>query len=196
MQKNVKQIIEDSQQRLLPIVKKYIENKSLLDVGCGNGFNSFFFNKKFGTKITLLDVEDIRDKEVISFPFFESSLEQLPFEQKLFDVVFLQYVLHHLPPKINFEEVFIELKRVGKIVIIVEEIITEKTNVQKAKEHDSKINKLIHPSSNNMHIYKYYSDSELKEFFIKSKIHIVEEKILDEGRKDNGFLQKKIYIVK
>ncbi len=196
MQKNVKQIIEDYQQILLPVVKKYIEDKSLLDVGCGNGFNSFFFNKKFDTKITLLDIEDIRDKEVISFPFFESSLEKLPFEQKSFDVVFLQYVLHHLPPKISVEEVFIELKRVGKIVIIVEEMITKKTNVQKAKEFDSKVNKLIHPSSNNMHIYKYYTDSELKEFFTKSKMQIIEEKILDEGCEEDGFLQRKVYILK
>lgn len=196
MQKNVKQIIEEYQQRLLPIVKKYIENKNLLDVGCGNGFNSFFFNKKFGTKITLLDIEDIRDKEVISFPFFESSLEKMPFESKSFDVIFLQYVIHHLPPKINLEEVFSELKRVGKIVIIVEEIITEKTDIQKAKEYDSKVNKTLHPSSNNMHIFKYYTDPELNRFFAKSKMHIVEEKILDEGCEADGFLQRKIYVLK
>lgn len=195
MQKNVKKIIEEYQQSLLPSVKKYIKNKSLLDIGCGNGFNSFFFNKKFGTKITLLDVEDIRDEEVLCFPFFESSLEKLPFEQNSFDVIFIQYVLHHLPPEINLKEVFDELKRVGKIVIIVEEISTDKTDVEKAMEFDSIVNENLHPSSNNMHVYKYYTDTELKTFFANSQMHIVEEKILDEGCEDDGFLQRKIYIL-
>ena len=195
MEKNVRQIIEQHQQSLLPIIKKYIEHKNLLDAGCGNGLNSFLFNKNVGTKITLLDIEDIRDAEAISFPFFESSLEKLPFESGSFDVVFLQYVLHHLPLEIKLKDVFEELKRVSGMVIIVEEISTKKTNIQKAKEYDSKINKMIHSSSNYMHVYKYYSDVELKSNFSDTEMNIVEEQIFDEGCKEDGFLQRKIYVL-
>ncbi len=42
MKKNIKQAIKIHQQGFLPIVEKYIRNKNLLDVGCGNGLNSFF----------------------------------------------------------------------------------------------------------------------------------------------------------
>ena len=196
MPKTVKQVIEEHQQILLPIIKKYIEKKTLLDVGCGNGLNSFFFNKKCGTIPTLTDIEDIRDKEVISFPFYISSMEELSFGTGSFDVVFIQYILHHLPPKIRLKEVLLELKKIGKIVIIVEEIRTAKTNLQKAIEYDTEMNKLLHPSSKNMEIYAYYSDNELKELFSKAHLEIIEEKIIEEGSEKDGFLQNKVYVLK
>jgi len=195
MKKNVKKIIENYQKKFLPIIKKHIKNKTLLDAGCGNGLNSFFFNKKLGSKITLLDIKDMRDKEVECFPFFKSSIEKMPFKSNSFDAVFIQYVLHHLLPQTNFENVFRELKRVGEIVILVEEIITKKTEISKAKKFDMKINKIFHPSQK-MPIYKYYSDKELKNVFSNAKIKIIKEKVFDEGCKEDGFLQRKIYILK
>ena len=195
MKRNIKHIIAEYQKKLLPVISGYLKNKKVLDVGCGNGLNSFFFNKKCHSKITLLDCEDIRDREVMSFPFIKSSVEKLPFKAASFDVVFLQYVLHHLPRKIKITKVLNELKRVGKLVIIVEEIFTQKTNKQKAKKFDLKINKIIHPFST-MRIYKYYSDKELNNYFNKVNLNIVKKRIIDKGNKEDGFLQRKVYILK
>ena len=191
----IKKLIEEYQEKILPTIGKYIKKKNILDVGCGNGINSVLFNKKYNSKMTLIDFQDIRDKEAYHFPFQKCSVEKIPFENETFEVVFIQYVLHHLPQEINLQNVFKELKRVGEIIIIIEEIITEKTNIKKAKEFDAKINDLIHPSTI-MPIYKYYSDTELKKLFKNTNLKIIEEIIINNGYKENGFLQQKIYILK
>lgn len=167
----------------------------MLDVGCGNGLNSYFFNKKLGTQTTLVDIEDIRDNDAGSFPFHKSSIENICFDEKSFDVVFLQFVIHHLPHEIDLKTVFRKLENIGKTVIIVEEIITKKTDEPKAREFDAIMNKKIHPDSNNMEIYRYYSDPELKELFAQSNLQVEEEKILFDGCPEDGFLQRKMYVL-
>ncbi len=194
MRKGVRKIVEGNQDEILPVVGKYIQNKKVLDAGCGNGINSFLFEQKCGSMITLLDRKDMREKEVLFFPFFKSSVDKMPFKDKSFDVVLLQYVLHHLSPKVKIERVIDELKRVAKVIIIIEEIYTDKTNKQKAKEFDSRINKILHPHCR-MAISKYYNDEELKKHFNKAKLNVVEEEIIDNGCKENGFLQRKIYVL-
>lgn len=195
MNKTGREIIEESQEKTLPILQKYIAKKSLLDVGCGNALNAYFFNKKMGTEVTLVDVEDIRDKDAKRFPFVESSIEKIRFENDTFDVVFLQFVIHHLPQHINLEQVLQNLGNIGKKVIIVEEIIDEKTNVKKAREFDEKMNRIIHPTSKHMEIHKYYTDSELKHLFALSNLQIIEEKMLSHGCNDDGFLRCKFYVL-
>jgi len=190
----IKNLIEEYQESILPTIEKYIKNKTILDAGCGNGINSVLFNKKYNSEMTLIDFQDIRDKEAHKFPFFKTSIEKTPFKTKTFEVVFLQYVLHHLPLKVNINDILIELKRVGKTIIIIEEIKTNKTNLKKAKEFDAKINDLIHPSTI-MPIYKYYSDEELQILIKKANLKITEEKIIHNGCEEDGFLQKKIYIL-
>lgn len=195
MNKTGRQIIEESQEKTLPLLQNHITNKSLLDVGCGNALNAYFFNKKVGADVTLVDVEDIRDNDAKPFPFVESSIENIRFDSNTFDVVFLQYVIHHLPQHINLEQVLQNLGSIGKKVIIVEEIIDEKTNVKKAREFDERMNRIIHPTSNHMEIHKYYTDSELKHLFALSNLQIIEEKVLSHGCDDDGFLRCKFYVL-
>lgn len=193
MNKTVREIIEEFQQELIPTLGKYITNKTLLDVGCGNALNSFLFHQNLRTKITLTDVEDIRNEEAYSFPFYKSSIENLSFDINSFDVVFLQYVMHHIPLQINFEQVLQNLGNIGKQVIIVEEIIGENTDVKKAREFDAEMNQKIHPTSSHMAIYKYYTDRELKHLFAINNLQIIEEKMLSKGSFEDGFLQRKFY---
>ncbi len=194
MKENIKKIIEQYQLKINPIIKKYIQNKTLLDVGCGNGLNSFFFIKNHQSKVTLSDIEDIRELESKSFKFFRASIDSLPFKKKEFEVTFVQYVLHHLSNKINIEKAFSELRRVSQKIILVEEIATRKTNLEKAKKFDEEINNLIHPSIK-MPIYKYYTDSELKDIFIKNNLKLLKERVLDKEKEKEGFLLRKIYIL-
>lgn len=194
MRKDILNIIKKDQKKSLPIIKKYIKRKTLLDVGCGNAINSFLFNKKYKTKVTLLDKQDIREKEEISFPFFLGSIDKIPFDQDSFDVVFVQYVLHHLSSEIKLEKSLKELKRVGRIIIIIEEIIGKKTNLEIAKHFDEKTNKIMNPGSKTP-VNKYYKDEELKKLFNLTGLKIIEEKIIDKGCKINGYLERKVYII-
>jgi ubiquinone/menaquinone biosynthesis C-methylase UbiE len=194
METDIKRIINEYQKDLLPLIGKYLQGKQLLDVGCGNGLNSFFFNKKFNTQITLLDVTDMRNKSVKDFPFVKASAEKIPFGKNSFEIVFLQYVLHHLPSEIIVLRVLKELKRVGEKIIVVEEIKTAKTILEKAKKFDEDINRKIHPRSD-MPIYKYYSDLELKNLFKKANLDFIEEHILHEGNRNEGFIERKVYVL-
>ena len=126
------------QKNIHEIVSRYLENKKVLDAGCGNGINAYFFHQNYGADVTLLDMEDIREKEATDFPFVTASVSMMPFEDGTFDVAFLQYVLHHIPAEISVDGVVGELGRVAKKVIIVEEIFTERTDVEKAKAFDVK----------------------------------------------------------
>ncbi len=195
MKNDIHKMIDEFQDESLPTLKKYIAHKSILDVGCGNGLNSYFFHKKLGTEAILFDVEDIRDEDAKSFHFVESSIDKMLFGANAFDVVFVQYVIHHLPLEIDFEKVLRNIGKIGKKVIIVEEIISDKTNVPRARAFDEKINQMIHPSSHNMEIYKYYTDTELKSLFAKTNLQLIEEELLNEGNMENGFLQQKIYVL-
>jgi len=195
MRQIVKEIIEKHQKKILPIISNHIKNRRLLDVGCGNGINSFFFSKELGTKVTLLDIEDMREKEAIQFRFFKSSADNLPFKKDSFEVIFIQYVLHHLHSKIKIPAVLSELKRVAKDkVIIVEEIFTNRTNIKKAKEYDLMMNRKLHPS-NAMIIIKYYDDEELKRLFKSANLKLIQEAIIAKGCEEDGYLQRKVYIL-
>lgn len=195
MEAIINKIVQNHQNKIQSIISRYIENKKILDIGCGNGINSVFFNQKYGADITLLDREDIREKEAAKFPFVEMSLgERLPFNNGSFDAIFLQYVLHHLPPEISITSVLRELGRVSGVIILVEEIFTDKTDAKKAREFDFKMNKILHPASD-MAIYRYYTDEKLKEYFDGANLNIIEENVLDEGSEEDGYLQRKAYIL-
>ena len=194
MNTDIKQIIENHQKLTIPIIGKYVRNRRLLDAGCGNGVNSYLFNQKFKSDVTLLDVEDLREDEAKAFPFIKSGIDTLPFNDKSFDVAFLQYVIHHLPPEIAVDEVLRELGRVSEMLIIVEEIFTNRTNRERAKAFDAKMNKILHPDSQ-MKTYVYYTDEKVKAAIIAAGLNLAEEKIIDEGSEEDGYLQRKIYII-
>jgi ubiquinone/menaquinone biosynthesis C-methylase UbiE len=194
MNQAIKKIIWDNQINIRPFVGKYLANKNILDAGCGNGINAYFFKKRYSANVTLLDNEDIRSNEVLFFPFVKASLEKIPFSDNDFDVAFLQYVIHHISPEISIVDALKELIRVSKILIIIEEITTEKTDLEKAIKFDAKMNKIIHPNVE-MPIYCYYSDEQLKQYFNELGLEIIEEKVINEGSKDAGDLQSKIYVL-
>lgn len=191
---DISKIVENNQRKIEPIVGKYLKNKKVLDVGCGNGLNSCYFKQLYSCDITLTDKEDIRTAEALIFPFVKSSLEKLPFEDKQFDVVFLQYTIHHISPEISVESVFKELSRISNIIIVIEETKTEKTNLELAKKFDAEMNEKIHPDVD-MPIYRYYDDTELKNYFKNANLEIIEERILNETKEEHGCLQNKAYVL-
>jgi SAM-dependent methyltransferase len=102
---------------------EFIENKlgdlsqyKLLDVGCGNGFFTNYFDKKsftvgmdFSQYMLSINPSPIK---------LQGSALQLPFKDKSFDIVFCSNLLHHLQD--SFIAVM-EMARVSKSYVILSE---------------------------------------------------------------------------
>ena len=101
------------------VLRRYVsltQQTRLLDVGCGNGFFTFYFDK-------ICDVcgVDYSEKMLQINPVKNTSLmnaSDLKFKDNSFDVVFCHALLHHVE---NIDKVIQEMKRVSqKYVIILE----------------------------------------------------------------------------
>lgn len=98
--------------KIIPIGK----NTKLLDVGCGNGFFSYYFEKMCNTTGI-----DYSEKMILSNPIKKKYLmdaTNLKFEDSSFDIAFCHAFLHHVD---NANKVVKEMKRVSrKHVVILE----------------------------------------------------------------------------
>lgn len=95
----------------------FIERGSkILDLGCGSGIVAFHFRDFFKAEVIGVDIKDNR---VLNIPFRIIDGENLPFDNHSFDVVLINYVLHHSR---NPEKLLKEAKRVSKKIIIYEDL--------------------------------------------------------------------------
>ncbi len=92
---------------------------SLLDVGCGNGAFLFLLEKKMNLEILGLERSKIAIKDrLCNTNIIESSIENIPFEDKSFDLITALEVLEHLPYDI-YEKSLRELERVANKYIMI-----------------------------------------------------------------------------
>ncbi|MDO8551622.1 MAG: class I SAM-dependent methyltransferase [bacterium] len=91
----------------------------ILDLGCGNGI----FSKKLKDffQADLIGV-DLQDRRVVNIPFKLVSGENLPFADNTFDVVFINFLLHHTS---DYKKVLTEAKRASRGKIIIYEDLKE-----------------------------------------------------------------------
>lgn len=99
-----------------PFIEK---GAKILDLGCGsaiigNKFKEFFQADVIGV--------DIRDKKILPLPFEIIDGKNLPFPEKFFEAVLINYVLHHTE---NPTVLLKEAKRVSKDKIIIFEDLSE-----------------------------------------------------------------------
>lgn len=92
------------------------KNSTLLDVGCGNGFFTYHFAKFYD--VTGLDFSKQMLKINPHHKLIHGNVENLPFNNNSFDIVFCSDLLHHLK---NPEKAVEEMKRVTKKYIIISE---------------------------------------------------------------------------
>lgn len=98
--------------------QEFIErNSKILDVGCGSAIFSQMLKER--NKNIDLWATDISDRRIFDIPFKVTNGKILPFSERSFDLVFLNYVLHHSQDPITLLS---EAKRVSSKIIIYEDI--------------------------------------------------------------------------
>jgi ubiquinone/menaquinone biosynthesis C-methylase UbiE len=119
-----------------------LQNLKILEFGCGNGFQIPYLKKLgqvFATDIYSSDEMAIED----GLNFCESNINQLPFSNNTFDIIFSNHVVEHLPEP---QKSFMELNRVAKKGCIF--IFSVPTNVWLVlalpAKYLGKLNTLIH----------------------------------------------------
>jgi ubiquinone/menaquinone biosynthesis C-methylase UbiE len=157
----------------------------ILDLGCGSGIVASEFKKFFGTKI---EGVDIVDKRVIQMPFTLYDGKNIPLSDNSFDVVLINFVLHHCEDPIK---VLSEAKRVAKGKIIIYEDLPENVYLKFICDlHGKSFAWLFR---NDKESCNFKKDAEWKEAFRKMGLKLIFEKnILPwSGRKSKMFVLEK-----
>ena len=101
--------------------------KKILDVGCGDGSDAKIFINELRLDTYGIDIYEHEDiKNINNFNFRKAEIYKIPFQNNVFDYVFLHDVLHHIDEKNQGYENHInglrEVKRVcksnGQIIIL------------------------------------------------------------------------------
>lgn len=81
-----------------------LENRRILDIGCGLGESAVYFALK-GAKVTAIDIsphmihfaQKLAQRYNVNIEFITSSTGELHFEDKHFDFIYCANLIHHLP---------------------------------------------------------------------------------------------------
>lgn len=106
----------DARQKVEKIAPFLNHQDKILEVGTGLGTVSYSLMQQ-GYQIQGLDVGDYRFFPEVEVHIYDG--EQFPFEKNEFDTVLILTVLHHIP---HPEKILEEAARVGKKIIIIEDI--------------------------------------------------------------------------
>ncbi|HAG82756.1 MAG TPA: hypothetical protein DCL61_16730 [Cyanobacteria bacterium UBA12227] len=87
--------------------------KTVLDVGCGNGY---FINKVKSLGYEAWGCDMMPEIKLKNFHYVKADIENLPFEDKAFDIVTCNHTLEHI---VNLDQAISELKRVAKKQLII-----------------------------------------------------------------------------
>ena len=101
----------------IELLKEYINinnDTSLLDVGCGNGFFSVYFDQICNVTAIdysqkMLDLNPVKNK-------LQMDANHLEFDDNCFDIVFCQALLHHVE---DIDNVIKEMRRVSKKHVVI-----------------------------------------------------------------------------
>lgn len=161
----------------------------ILDLGCAHGRLIKLFEQTtidyHGLDLSRKLIESARQKNP-EFAFKVGDARQLPYQNKLFDSVWLIALLHHLPDSAVLK-VLKEAARVvkpgGRIVITVWH--PDKINFWRKLGRRSFLRKW---GDQSLLYYRFFRPRELKRLVLKSGVVVAEEGFLKRGRRCNYFI--------
>jgi len=119
------------------------ENETVLDIGCGGGFDVIFAATIVGSKgkVTGIDVtpemlerskKNLQETSIENVILKQATAEELPFPDNNFDVIISNGVFNLIPDKIKaFSEIFRVLKLNGRLMVADQILIGELSKEQK-----------------------------------------------------------------
>jgi SAM-dependent methyltransferase len=183
---------EKHQNLLMPHTAPHLGARNL-DVGCGSGAASLIHAARLDISPTLCDVIDIRHPQARAFPFGFIKAGVLPFATRTFGSTYLQYVLHHVPGPQAIAALLHECVRVSRMVVIVEEVLGAKTDVERAVAFDREVNDLLHPGVP-MPVFRYLSASGIKAQLSAAGSPPVAHTVVSRGSEENGWLEMHVFV--
>jgi ubiquinone/menaquinone biosynthesis C-methylase UbiE len=119
--KKVERLRRHLQARDAEVAAKYLTNQRVLEVGCGRGGFIAGLVRGRGCRCVGIDAADemieAAARENPGPEYYVMDGADLKFEDKSFDVVLFNYVLHHVE---NLDRTLMEAKRVGKKIVLYE----------------------------------------------------------------------------
>lgn len=156
-------------ERMCQECESFIEKGSkILDLGCGRGTTAKVFENYFRTEIMGVDINDQR---TVDLPFQIIDGKNLPFSDNSFDVILINYVLHHTESP---SELLKEAKRVSKNKIIIHEDLKEKGLAQFALWLHKTTYKIFAPFQKNP--INFHNEEEWAELFNQLKLKTIVKK--------------------
>jgi ubiquinone/menaquinone biosynthesis C-methylase UbiE len=155
-------------------IKKHLDhNQKILDVGCGNGYTTRIFAKKFNCKIYGIDYvpkmidnakKNIIESDVLGeLHFGVQDCLDLKFPNSYFDVIYTERCIQNLPELKLQERVILELLRVlkpgGKLILVE----CSKTGLLKLNKIRKMIGRVELEDAEPWH-NKFFDDNWLLEF--------------------------------
>jgi ubiquinone/menaquinone biosynthesis C-methylase UbiE len=139
--------------------------KNVLKVGEGLGYLSSFI-KKTKHNLSILDIQtnNLSKNKVI---IYDGRI--FPFKDRSFDCVVCTYVLHHTP---NPLEIFDEMNRVSKRVILIEETYENLFAKLDLVYRDIRVNLGVRQGSK-IHWNSYFKKGELETIFKKRHLRVL-----------------------
>ncbi len=129
-----KQILRRGQIKVDRIKGLLEKEEKILDIGSGNGAVVHLLRKE-GFDVTGTDV--VAKSKMEDVQPIVSSGDKLPFKDKEFDTVLLLTMLHHTP---NPDAILKEAQRVGKRLIVMEDVYTNPPQLWLTKRVDALVN--------------------------------------------------------
>ncbi|MEK7605741.1 MAG: methyltransferase domain-containing protein [Patescibacteria group bacterium] len=171
----MQQYIYDQEKKWFEIFKPYLKG-SILKVGDGLGYlTEFMIEEK--PNLAILEIQKhedamYKDKVVI----YDG--RHFPFKDKQFDAVVCTFVLHHTPHPV---ELLLEMKRVAKRIILIEETYSGILSKMDLVYRDTSVNmKAGQPSP--IHWKSYFKKGELEKIFARENLEMVYHKEVKKRR--------------